>query len=85
MRRGLEALAARHAGVIVEIRGLGMMLGIKTVPHAGEVVARLRERRLLAVPGGDNQVRLLPPLIVEDGHIDAALDTLDKVCADLEP
>ena len=85
LRRGLEALAARHAGVIVEIRGLGMMLGIKTVPHAGEVVARLRERRLLAVPGGDNQVRLLPPLIVEDGHIDAALDALDKVCADLEP
>ena len=48
---------------------------------AGDVVARLREHNLLTVPASDNTVRLLPPLIIEQQHIDEAIAALDAVFA----
>ena len=85
LRAGLDALAAKRPGAIAEVRGLGMMIGIKMVPPVGDVVAALRKHKVLAVPAGDNMVRFLPPLVVEQGHIDEALAALDTVCAELVP
>jgi acetylornithine/N-succinyldiaminopimelate aminotransferase len=50
------------------------------VPNT-DMVNRLREAGLLTVGAGDNTVRVLPPLIVEEGHVEEALAILDKVCA----
>lgn len=63
-RQGLAALKDRFPGVIEEIRGEGLMLGIKAVVPAGELATAMREEHLLGVPAGDNVIRLLPPLVV---------------------
>ena len=52
-----------------DIRGIGLMLGLKCVMPNTKVSAALRDQKLLAVPAGDNVVRLLPPLTVTDDEI----------------
>ena len=79
----LSRLAADYPTVIEEVRGAGLMLGLKLVPPVGDVVAALRDAGMLAVPAADNVMRLLPPLIVEDQEIDQALECLNSVCAEL--
>jgi acetylornithine/N-succinyldiaminopimelate aminotransferase len=78
----LQDLAARHPKVIAEVRGAGLMLGLRCVVPNSDVVARLREHGLLTVPASENTIRLMPPLIVEDSHIDEAIDILDRVCGE---
>ena len=81
LRARLEALVKRHASVLSDVRGAGLMLGLKCVVPNTDMVSRLREGGLLTVGAGDNTVRVLPPLIVEEGHVEEALTILDKVCA----
>jgi acetylornithine/N-succinyldiaminopimelate aminotransferase len=61
------------------VRGAGLLLGIRCVVPAGDVVTRLRQNGLLALTAGDNVLRLLPPLIVGETEIDGAMDILHKV------
>ncbi|MHA1113261.1 MAG: aspartate aminotransferase family protein [Alphaproteobacteria bacterium] len=81
LRGRLEAMAKRHPRVIADVRGTGLLLGIQCVPPNGDMVTRLRETGLIAVPAGDNVVRFLPPLIIEESHIEEAMAALEKVCA----
>jgi acetylornithine/N-succinyldiaminopimelate aminotransferase len=81
LRGQLQDLARRHPGVIAEIRGAGLMIGLKCIVPNGDVVAALRQRGLLSVPAGDNVVRLLPPLIIEDSHVAEAMAILEATCA----
>jgi acetylornithine/N-succinyldiaminopimelate aminotransferase len=62
-RQGLESLKDRFPEVIEEIRGEGLMLGIKTKIANTDLLMAMRDERLLAVAAGDNVIRLLPPLI----------------------
>ncbi|MCH9013137.1 MAG: aspartate aminotransferase family protein [Proteobacteria bacterium] len=81
-RAGLEDLAARHPRVLDEVRGAGLLLGLHCVAPNSELVARLQDQGLLTVPAAENVVRLLPPLIAERSHIEAALAILERVCAE---
>ena len=83
LRAGLNALAGRFPGVIVEVRGAGLMLGLKCASDNAVLVEHLLKEGLLAVPAADNVVRLLPPLIIEESHVAEALTILDRVCARL--
>jgi acetylornithine/N-succinyldiaminopimelate aminotransferase len=81
LRAQLEALVKRYPDIFVDVRGAGLMLGIKcSVPNT-EMVNRLRAAGLLTVGAGDNAVRVLPPLIIEERHVEEALAIFDKVCA----
>ncbi len=85
LRTGLETLQARHPAVIEEVRGQGLMLGLKC--GAVENIAlmrRLFDAGLLTVAAGDNVVRLLPPLIIGETETTQALDILAGVLADLD-
>ena len=62
-RQGLASLADRFPEVIEEIRGEGLLLGIKAKGPSAELLAAIRAEKLLAVPAGENVIRLLPPLI----------------------
>src|SRR5262249_41061573 len=62
-------------------RGAGLMLGLKCAVPNTEMVNRLRDAGLLTVTAGDNTVRVLPPLIIEESHVEEALAILDKVAA----
>src|SRR5271167_3915874 len=79
LRGRLTELVKSYPKLFAELRGSGMLLGIRCVVPAGEVVTRLRQNGLLALTAGDNVLRLLPPLIVSDGEIGEAMDTMHKV------
>ncbi len=64
LRARLAGLSARFPGVVADVRGLGLMLGLKCVLPNRVMVERLMAEGLLTVPAGDNVVRLLPPLII---------------------
>ena len=83
LRRGLDGLVAKHPGVLAEVRGSGLMLGLKCVGENTALVARLLENGMLSIPAADNVVRILPPLVVNDTHVAEALEILDRSCAAL--
>jgi acetylornithine/N-succinyldiaminopimelate aminotransferase len=76
MKQGLASIAEEFPGVIAEIRGSGLLLGIKCKVPNTSFNAALREQKLLAVPAGDNVIRLLPALTVTDADIREALDRI---------
>ncbi|MFA7429207.1 MAG: aspartate aminotransferase family protein [Rhodospirillaceae bacterium] len=82
---GLRDLAARHPAVIEEVRGVGLMLGLKCAAGLvnGDLVKAAMAQGLLCVPAGDNVVRLLPPLIIGEDDISCALSMLEKACQSL--
>ena len=73
MKQKLAAIADTHPDLIEEIRGEGLMLGIKCRVPNGDVAAAARAEGLLLVPAGRNVVRLLPPLIVGEAEVDEAM------------
>jgi acetylornithine/succinyldiaminopimelate/putrescine aminotransferase len=77
--RGLRRLAKRHKAAVVDVRGVGLMLGVEFRGEAGPVVKGLRERGILAVKAGNHVLRLLPPLVVKRSEIKTLLDALDAV------
>ncbi len=83
LRSTLSPLSARFPGVVTEVRGLGLMLGLKCVIPNRLMVERLMAEGLLTVPAADNVVRLLPPLIIEDAEIEAAASMIERACAAL--
>ncbi len=65
--------------VFCERRGAGLMLGLKCGPPNGDIVTALRHENLLVVPAGENVIRLLPPLIIDETHVETALAALTTV------
>lgn len=81
----LRMLAHKHQDKVVEVRGLGLMLGIELKGLGAPLVAQLLERGFVVNCTQDKVLRFLPPLIVMQEHIDALLDALDEVLADWRP
>lgn len=80
----LAQLADEHPAIIDNVRGHALMLGIKTKVPNTELVEALRAEHMLTVGASDNVVRLLPPLIIDETHLDEAIGKLDKACKALE-
>lgn len=83
LKQRLAEIKDRYPTVISEIRGEGLLLGMRAVVPNGDFVAELRNERLLTVAAGDNVVRLLPPLIVGEAEISEAVGMIDRACARL--
>jgi acetylornithine/N-succinyldiaminopimelate aminotransferase len=84
MQQQLSMLAAEHPKTIAELRGNGLLLGLKLHVPAAAFIARLRENRLLAVGATENVARLLPPLNIEERHVKEAITALMATCAGFE-
>ena len=84
LKQRLASLADEHSDIIAEVRGQGLMVGLRCQVENKTLIAGLRERGMLTVPAGDNVVRLLPPLIVGEDEIDLACTTIDAACAALK-
>jgi acetylornithine/N-succinyldiaminopimelate aminotransferase len=80
LKQRLAALKDEHGEVIEEVRGQGLMLGLKCKLPNQKMIEALRARKLLSVQAGDNVVRLLPPLIVGEAEIDLAGAMLEDAC-----
>ncbi|WP_294230258.1 aspartate aminotransferase family protein [uncultured Shimia sp.] len=84
LRQKLEGLVAEHPEVFEEVRGAGLMLGLKCSKAAcGDVVAAGYDNEVVTVPAADNVVRLLPPLNITDEDIAEAVVRLEKAAAQL--
>ena len=83
LRQGVERVCAPYPKIIQEIRGVGLMLGLKCVVPNTELIAKLRDHGLLTVGAGDNVIRLLPPLIIRLKEVDQALSILSETLAEV--
>lgn len=80
----LKAVAQRHPSVIEEVRGAGLLLGMKCVVPNAVLAAKAFEHGLLTVLAGDNVMRFLPPLIIDEAHVSEAIAILEECCGELE-
>ena len=83
LKQKLASVVDRHSDVLSEVRGEGLLLGVKAVVPAGDLVNALRDQKLLTVGAGDNVVRFLPPLIVTEAELDEAVQRLERACVAL--
>jgi acetylornithine/N-succinyldiaminopimelate aminotransferase len=81
LKSGLVQLQKDFPDLIEEIRGVGLMIGIKAgaVIENNELVKKLMENGLLTVPANDNVLRIIPPLVITQNHVDEALDKIGSV------
>ena len=76
----LAAISDRYPAVIAEIRGEGLLIGLRAVVPSSELVSELHKEKMITVAAGDNVVRLLPPLIVSEEEIGEAVERIDRAC-----
>jgi acetylornithine/N-succinyldiaminopimelate aminotransferase len=84
LKQRLAEIKDRHAAVIAEVRGEGLLIGMRAVVPSAQLVEELRSEKLLAVGAGENVVRLLPPLVVSEEEIDLAVNMIDRACTRIE-
>jgi acetylornithine/N-succinyldiaminopimelate aminotransferase len=76
----LAGLADRYPDVIAEVRGKGLLIGLKLIPNNRDFMALARDEKLLIAGGGDNCVRLLPPLVISIDEAREAVEKLERTC-----
>ena len=77
---GLQDISNKYPDSISEIRGKGLILGLKCVKDNITFVEELRKQKMLSIKAGDNVVRLLPPLTLSIKECDEALNKITEVC-----
>jgi acetylornithine/N-succinyldiaminopimelate aminotransferase len=83
-KQRLAEIKDHYPSVITEVRGEGLLIGVRALVPASELVDALRAERMIAVAAGDNVVRLLPPLIISEQEIAEGIQRLDRACARLK-
>ena len=84
LRSALEQMIPNHDQLFDSVRGLGLMLGVKMKTDSRAFVSYLRTRGILTVAAGDNVVRVLPPLTIEEAHVAEFVEGLSAAAADYE-
>ena len=81
LRAALEQMIPNHDAIFEGVRGMGLMLGLKMKTDSRDFVLYLRTRGILTVAAGDNVIRVLPPLNIEESHIREFVDGLSAAAA----
>jgi acetylornithine/N-succinyldiaminopimelate aminotransferase len=84
LKQRLAELVDRHPRVFTEIRGQGLMIGLKLNVLNTDFAAAARAQKLLVIPAGDNVVRLLPPLIITEDDVAQAVERLGAAASTIE-
>jgi acetylornithine/N-succinyldiaminopimelate aminotransferase len=84
IKQRLAELRDRHPAVIAEVRGEGLLIGLRAIVPQADLIAAAREEGLLSAAAGENVVRLLPPLIIGETEISEAMKKLDAACRKIE-
>jgi acetylornithine/N-succinyldiaminopimelate aminotransferase len=84
LRKRLAAVVAKHPKVLAGVRGHGLLLGLECAMPNTDLMPVLRRNGLLCVGAGENVIRLLPPLIIDDSHVEEAAEIVDRSCVELE-
>ncbi len=85
LRSGLEQMIPNHDHLFDHVRGVGLMLGLKMKSDSRAFVGHARSHGILTVAAGDNVVRLLPPLIIEEHHVRECIDKLSAAARAYTP
>ena len=83
LKQKLAEIKDRFPEVVAEVRGEGLLVGLRAVVPSGELVDELRAEKMITVAAGDNVVRLLPPLIVSEDEIAEAVRRIECACVRL--
>jgi len=83
LKQKLARIADEYPDIIEEIRGLGLMMGLKCKVKNSDMSAALFKEKLLTIPAGDNVVRFIPPLIVSEDDLDEAVVKFEAACLNL--
>jgi acetylornithine/N-succinyldiaminopimelate aminotransferase len=83
-KQRLAELKDRHPAVIAEVRGEGLLVGLRSMVPAGDFVNALREEKMITIPTGDNVVRVLPPLIISEAELAEAIARIDRAATRVE-
>ncbi|HEX8239910.1 MAG TPA: aspartate aminotransferase family protein [Allosphingosinicella sp.] len=84
LRGALEQMIPNHDHLFESVRGLGLMLGVRMKTDSRAFVGYLREHGLLTVAAGDNVMRVLPPLIIEEAHVTEFVERLSEAARQYE-
>jgi acetylornithine/N-succinyldiaminopimelate aminotransferase len=84
LRSALEQMIPNHDHLFESVRGIGLMLGVKLKSDSRAFVNHLRTQGILTVAAGDNVMRVLPPLNIEESHIREFVERLSAAAADYE-
>ncbi len=79
LESNLLALQEDYPHIFGEVRGKGLLMGISCINDNSKIISDLREKGLLVARAGENVIRILPPLISEESHIDEAINLLSKI------
>ncbi len=83
LKQKLASVVDRYPNVLSEVRGEGLLIGVKAVVPSADLVTALRAQKLLTVGAGDNVVRFLPPLIVTEAELEESVGMLERACVAL--
>ena len=75
----LDQLKSINTPKIIEVRGLGLMIGMELEDNATPVLRALQQERIIALPAGSNIVRFLPPLTITKNELDKAISALKRI------
>src|SRR6266511_2484618 len=81
LKQRLAEIKDRYPQIVAEVRGEGLLVGLRAVVPSAELVDELRAEKMITVAAGDNVVRLLPPLIVSEDEVAEAVRRLERACA----
>jgi acetylornithine/N-succinyldiaminopimelate aminotransferase len=83
LKQKLASVVDRYPSVLADVRGEGLLVGVKAVVPSGDLVTALRQQKLLTVGAGENVVRFLAPLIVSEAEIEQSVQALERACTAL--
>ena len=81
--QGLNKIKTKYPKIIEEVRGIGLIKGIKMLVDNVEFIKKLMNHKMLTVKAEENVIRLFPPLIVQNQELDEALNKIEKVCEEM--
>jgi len=85
LKQKLAAIKDRYPAIIAEVRGEGLLVGLRTLVPNSDLVNELHREKMITVAAGDNVVRLLPPLIVSEEEIGDAVSRIERACERIRP
>ena len=80
---GLKKIKDKYPKIIEEVRGVGLIKGLKMIVDNEEFIKKLMNNKMLTVKASENVIRLFPPLIVSNKEIDEAFSKIEKVCKEM--
>ena len=81
--QGLNKMKDKYPKIIAEIRGVGLIKGLRMQVDNAEFIKKLMNHKMLAIKAEENVTRLFPPLIVNNKELDEAIEKIDKVCKEM--